>query len=56
MKVKIFQEGIFSEGSGLERNINTWLAEHPEIKIVDIRLSAVNENYAQGICLILYQE
>ncbi len=54
MKVKLFWKaspvrfgpfGSNANASSLEDEINTWLREHPHIKIVDIRQSATGGSW-----------
>jgi hypothetical protein len=40
MKVKMFGKEGSKKALGLEEEVNTWLEQHPNIKIIDIRQSA----------------
>lgn len=40
MKIKLFGKEGSKKVFGLEEEVNTWLEQHPTIKIVDIRQSA----------------
>ena len=40
MKMKLFGKEGSKEVLGLEEEVNTWLVQHPKIKIIDIRQSA----------------
>jgi hypothetical protein len=40
MKMKLFGREGSREVLGLEDDVNAWLAQHPQIQIVDIRQSA----------------
>ncbi len=40
MKMKLFGKSGSKQISGLEEEVNTWLARHPDIKIIEIKQSA----------------
>ncbi|UCF15013.1 MAG: hypothetical protein JSW59_16515 [Phycisphaerales bacterium] len=40
MKIKLFGKEGSKKVLGLEAEVNTWLEQHPTIKIIDIRQSA----------------
>jgi hypothetical protein len=40
MKMKLFGKEGSKEALGLEEEVNAWLAQHPQIKIIDVKQSA----------------
>jgi len=40
MKMKLFGKEGSKKVLGLEEEVNTWLGQHPNIKLIDIRQSA----------------
>jgi len=46
MKVKLFGKEGSKKVLGLEEEVNIWLGQHPNIKIIDIRQSASGGSFA----------
>ncbi len=69
MKVKVFEHIIqtdenWSHLSAIEAPMNTWLADNPEVEIVDVKLSVAsgtnNERAAPAafiaLCMVFYKD
>ena len=46
MKMKLFGKEGSKEALGLEEEVNAWLDQHPNIKIIDIRQSTSGGSFA----------
>ena len=58
MKVKLFGREGSKQALGLEEEVNNWLRDNPDIKIIDIRQSAAGGSLADTklYISIWYQE
>jgi hypothetical protein len=46
MKMKLFARDGSKKAIGLEEEVNAWLEQHPNLKIIDIRQSASGGSFA----------
>ena len=61
LKIKVFSYFTLNIGSACEVQVNQWLAENPDIEIVDMRqsesLAAHNEKFERNMTItLLYRD